>query len=385
MSTEPGSESRPAETRTDAAIRKRDYILIALWSAIILILAAITGYWAISHAHRSRVAAVQRQQARIDPNAVEEGKTVPERSPPPGHENDVPLDVRVGLYLERVNELSVRETSWTVEFYVWFSWTGKDIDPGKNFQVVDGSMESKDLLKETTKGEARYALYRVVAKITKSFDVSRFPCDDHLLTISIEDQGLQSYQLRYVADAVGSSVSSRVKFPGYRSYDQAVAVKPHSYKTSRGDPDVPVEFRATYSQFLFGIAIDRPDMGFFMKMFQGLFAAVAIALLAFFVKPTHVDPRFGLGIGAFFAAVANTYIVSSLLPESGAMTLTDMVNGIGMGVIFLTLVQSTISLDLYDRLGLEATSRLFDRVSLVVLGVPYFAINLAIPLVAMRQ
>jgi hypothetical protein len=116
-------------------------------------------------------------------------------------------------------------------------------------------------------------------------------------------------------------------------------------------------------------------------MFQGLFAAVAISLLAFFIKPTNVDPRFGLGVGAFFAAIANTYIVSSLLPDTGVMTLTDMVNGIGMGVISLSLVQSTLSLLLFER-GNEATSQLFDRASLVVLALTYIVINIAIPLTA---
>jgi hypothetical protein len=58
-----------------------------------------------------------------------------------------------------------------------------------------------------------------------------------------------------------------------------------------------------------------------------------------------------------------------------------MMNGISMGVIFLTLVQSTISLYLYER-GMEATSKLFDQVSFFVLGLAYLVINIAVPLTA---
>jgi hypothetical protein len=119
-------------------------------------------------------------------------------------------------------------------------------------------------------------------------------------------------------------------------------------------------------------------------MFQGLWAAVAIAFLAFFIKPTDVDPRFGLGVGAFFAGVANAYIVSSLLPDSGAMSLADTVNGIGMGTIFATLVQSTISLYIYDIRGDVALSRLFDRISAVIFVTAYVAINVAVPWAAMQ-
>ena len=41
MSTESGSDLRPAEPRTDAAISKRDYIFIALWSATLASLPAV--------------------------------------------------------------------------------------------------------------------------------------------------------------------------------------------------------------------------------------------------------------------------------------------------------------------------------------------------------
>jgi len=93
------------------------------------------------------------------------------------------------------------------------------------------------------------------------------------------------------------------------------------------------------------------------------------------------DPRFGLGVGGFFGAVANMLIASSLVPDSGIMTLMDMVNGIGMITIFLTVVQSTISLYLYDILEEVPLSRLYDRVSLVIFATGVLVINILIPLV----
>lgn len=87
-----------------------------------------------------------------------------------------------------------------------------------------------------------------------------------------------------------------------------------------------------------------------------------------FIKPTNVDPRFGLGIGGLFAAAANSYAVSSLIPDTGMMTLADMVNGFGVWMILLTVVQSTVSLYLFERMGAESLSRRFDQVSFAVLS-----------------
>src|SRR4029077_10837399 len=157
---------------------------------------------------------------------------------------------------------------------------------------------------------------------------------------------------------------------------------PHSYKSTRGDPRM-ASGQATYSQLIYGIWIKREGYGFYLKLFQGLYAAVGIAFLALFIKPTDVDPRFGLGVGAFFAAVANCYITAQMLPDSGVMSLADMVNGFGMGTIFLSLVQSTLSLYLYDIRGEEALSKRLDKVSAVIFLVGYTIVNIAIPLTAM--
>lgn len=169
--------------------------------------------------------------------------------------------------------------------------------------------------------------------------------------------------------------------PGYKVSKIGIVMKPHTYKTNFGEPGVSADKGHTYSQIIYGLWNIRPGFGTYMKIFVGLFAATAIAMLAFFIKPTDVDPRFGLGVGGFFGAVANMLIASSLFPDSGIMTLMDMVNGIGMITIFLTVVQSTISLYLYDILEEVPLSRLYDRVSLVIFATGVLVINILIPLV----
>ena len=108
--------------------------------------------------------------------------------------------------------------------------------------------------------------------------------------------------------------------------------------------------------------IDRGGLGLFTKMFQALFISVAVALLTCFIKPIHVDPRFGLGVGGLFATVANAYFVGSLVPESNEFSLADIVNLLGIVTILLSLTQSTLSLHVYETLGRPALSRRFDRV-----------------------
>ncbi len=222
-------------------------------------------------------------------------------------------------------------------------------------------------------------LYRVVARITKFFDVSRFPRDDHVLTINIENPASERRELLFVADKESSGVSSRVRIPGYSTYQEAILEKPHAYRSTHGDPRLAAGTEKVQSQLRMGLWIHRQDFGFYLKMFVALFVAVGVALLAFFIKPTDVDPRFGLGVGALGAVIVNTYVTSSLVPDTGVMTLADIVNHVGVITIFLSLMQSAISLYLYEKRGKKTLSRLFDRVSFLIFLPGYLVINLVLP------
>lgn len=366
METESTTPPAPKQNRLAA--------VVPVWAILLILFFAVAGWGIIGKTLRQKREAFARHSQRMN----HQDEAPPKPTGGPG-----PTEVRVGIYVDRVSEFSIKETAWTVDFYVWFLWQDKDLTPGESFQIIDGEVESREKKTEAKLPDGSfYVQYRVKAKMTKFFDISRFPADDHLLTIRIEDAALPIERLRYLPDKENSSISSRVEFPGYETYKILVVVQPHGYKTTRGDPRLAKGSQATFSQLIYGVWIKRDGLGFYLKLFQGLFAAVAIAFIAFFIKPTDVDPRFGLPVCAFFGAVANSYILASLLPDTAVVSLADMVNGLGMATIFLTLVQSALSLYLYDIRGEEALSQRLDRVSRVIFAVGYVGINIAIPIAA---
>ena len=186
----------------------------------------------------------------------------------------------------------------------------------------------------------------------------------------------------FVADKDSSGVSSRVQIPGYSIYRQAVIEKPHAYASTHGDPRLAAGTEKVQSQLRMGVWIHRQGSGFYLKMFVALFVAVGVAMLAFFIKPTDIDPRFGLGVGALGAVLVNTFVTSSLVPDTAVITLSDTVNHVGIVTIFLSLLQSAISLYLYEKKGRKPLSRLFDRVSFIIFFAGYSVINLVLPLAA---
>jgi hypothetical protein len=348
------------------------------WSILLILFFVIIGTFSLTKIDNLKKTSAARHADRMSASRIEAGRTAPELTLPAGSN---PEKVQVGVYLDHLASISVADNTWSPEFYLWFKWSNDAINPGDTFDIIEGEIVSKQKQSEFHRHGEHYEKYLIKAQITKYFDSLRFPLDDHVLTISIEDGKFPWKDLEYVSDIGHSNISSRVKIPGYIVTKHSLIMKPHTYKSNFGDPRLEKNNHATFSQHLYGVSIARDGLGIYFKVFIGLFAAVAISLLAFFIKPTDVDPRFGLGVGGFFGAVANSLLSVSFVADNGSLSLLDMVNMIGLISIFLTLVESTISLYLFDIRGEVALSRLFDRVSFTIIFIGFTLINIFIPII----
>jgi len=275
--------------------------------------------------------------------------------------------VTIGFYMESLDHISLHDGGWRTVLDVWCSWdhddADPDFDPFDDLVAVNGRIESSQILRERHAEGSHYVHRRLDVSFNRTYRIVNFPFDRHLLLASFENMVYPREELLFVPDEASSAVSRRVSTAGYSVGRYQAVENPHSYQTSRGWPGMAATERGTWSQPRLAVEIVPQGWGQFLLMFQALFVAVAVALLACFIKPIHVDPRFGLGVGALFAAVANGYLVSAQMPETGEFSLADLINLLGIGTIFLSLAQSTISLWIYETRDDPGLSREFDRLS----------------------
>ena len=336
---------------------------LILWVALLLILTLLAGWSTFIPALSNKNAAnVNYQNVSALPNQEATGK----------------LPVHVGISIEKISDFSIKNVAWSADFYVWFNWKQPPdsplFNPGDSFQIVAGTITNKQKLEDQTNNDERYELYRVSASVNYPFDVTRYPVDDHLLRLFIADPIHPDIQ--YIADRANSQISSAISIPGYRIAKTVIGAETVSEKTNLGNPSSPRQ----YPRFGFGIFVFRQGYGFYIKLFQALFAAVGVALLSGFFK-AHEEIRIELLVGGFFAAVANSYITSTYLPDTGAMTLMDKINAIGLVTIFLCMIQTVISGRFANR-GEAEFSRQFDRISFGLIAIIYLTLNIALPLAA---
>lgn len=283
---------------------------------------------------------------------------------------DKPAEVHAGIYVSRIYGMNLRENQFSADFYLWFRWKKAQLKPHETFEVVNGHVESKELIYEDRLDDSYYTVSRVSATVTKFWDVRRFPLDNHVMTIEIEDSQDEDFKQVYLADKDNSKYDPQVQVPGWDIKMGKAEIASHLYTTNYGDITLPTNSESSYSRFIYSLFIERPGYEYFLKMFLSVFVATLISFLAFLIKPTDLDPRFGLGIGAIFAAVASQYVVSSSLPETNVMTLADKLHILSIIFIFVSLFESTLSLRIFYK-GKEELSKRMDRTSLVVCLITY--------------
>ena len=277
----------------------------------------------------------------MDAKAPDPGKTKPENF----EITEKTRIVKIGAYLERIEDLDIKQSSWSYEFYLWFSWDPREIDfMGKKgnrhkneipFSLVNGDILKADKIEEIhdEKKNIAYVLYFVKAKNTQFFDVSLYPIDQHDLLIPIEHRWLDREILVFSPDTIDSKVSSRVNINGYeREANVKLIEKPHAYKSARGNPLLSTGYKVNFSQMRMALRIYKGGVPVILK----LFIIMYIAVLVTFIAPFSSDPS-RYTVGALFTTAGANYILSQKLPPTNSYTLAELINTFCMIVIIIMM------------------------------------------------
>lgn len=246
-----------------------------------------------------------------------------------------PQAIDVGIYLNNIPSISLKEKKFQVDFVIWFRWTGDDINPVETFSIFNGHIDAKDGVITKKIGDTRYASARVEATIFRNFDVAHYPLDNQTLKIQIEDSKADGRLVSYKPDKDNTNVSSKITVPGWAvgQFDSYGSVT--SYKTNYGDLSLARNAETRIPRYTFAIDLKRSGHGYFLKYFSMLFLAAALTLAGFAISSELIDTRFFLSTSAIFMAAITGGSLSTSLPETDEFGLGDQLYHMTMGFIFV--------------------------------------------------
>jgi hypothetical protein len=285
-----------------------------------------------------------------------------------------PEEVTIGMLVNRVDAINLKESTYDVDFYVWFVWSDLSIKPGETFEIVNGRINARAESDIHDVEGGRYSCYRVQATIIKEFDLFKYPRDRHHLTIEIED-ATSEVRLVYKLDDRNSMLSDDFYVPGFTASGGKFDVTGHVYNTNYGDPNLASDNKSVYSRFIASFDIHRPSGAAALKLYIGVFAAAMIGFLSLLARARQAEVRFGLGSAALFAAIATQFVIATNMPETSILTVPDLVCIATISSVFITLLNSALGLAL-SYVELDRISRRLDVALFVILPATYFILCL---------
>jgi hypothetical protein len=288
--------------------------------------------------------------------------------------DEPPDTVKTGIYVTSIHDIDFKQNEFTINLWLWLTYKNKKFDFWQNLEIPQAKSFTKSYYTVDTTGGRVYMLMKLQCVMKDSWRINNFPFDRQRLRLGIENSQFDASSLVFVADTLGQHYDPRFTLRGWNIDSFVVSTGIRTYETGFGDESLEKP-RAQYSTFRVRIAIDRNATELFWKMFLGMYVSFLISYMCFYIHADHIDSRFGLSVGALFAAIGNKYVIDSSLPDSSAFTLVDTLHGITLFFIFAVITSSAISLLLSKNNNLKAANK-YDLIIAQIMLVIYISLNI---------
>ncbi len=177
-----------------------------------------------------------------------------------------PTEVSVGVWLINVEKVDVAQSTFKLDFYLWFKFDPAQIslEQVKDFEFVNGDPTKYEVL-----AEDGYLEYRIKGDFFKTFDFTKYPFENQKLSVQLEHKTLDYTRLVYFPDTEGSNIDDQANVAGWSMTSFNVDAVEHSY----GDE--------SFSRFDSSVILQRPLYSSIFKSVMPIAVITTIALLAF--------------------------------------------------------------------------------------------------------
>jgi hypothetical protein len=230
-----------------------------------------------------------------------------------------PNEVTVGVYVNDIQQL---------DFYVWLRWKNPDINPAAKLEYMNpfqlwGHIPTP-LYEEpqSLPDGSKYMAIRYQGQFNSKLPLEKYPFDTQNLIVQFEDSSSGAAKQIFVPDTDAITLNPEMTLPGYILGKPTLTVESKPYPTNFGDTSLTSP--EPYSRVTFDVPVHRPSLTYAIKIILPIFLVVICAAFVFFIHPSFVEGRIGMGITALLTLVALQLTTNSLLPEVDYLMMIDM-------------------------------------------------------------
>jgi hypothetical protein len=260
----------------------------------------------------------------------------------------------IGIYLVDFNRFDVNAGTVEADYYLNVkSNSSVSID---DLDLMNGVVTSVSTVRNTSYEKE----YRISAVLTAEPDLSRYPFDNHALTIRIEPKLKNERVMILAIDPKNTALDPEADLPGWAFVGTGTSVTNMSYVVG----EVP------YSRAVFEYDITRDATSTILKFFLPLMLIIIVSLSSLLMK---VSSRLGLNASMFLAAVLIHWRISDSIPLVAYATFLDLFMIITYTTLVMVLISGILLLK-YSEAGDNARVGQVDRWSIRI--IPAISITL---------
>ena len=132
-----------------------------------------------------------------------------------------------------------------------------------------------------------------------------------------------------------------------------------------------------YSRVTIAVPVHRPMVTYAIKTILPIFLVVICAALVFFIHPSFVEGRIGMGITALLTLVALQLTTNSQLPEVDHLMMIDMLYFVAYIFVIASLAQ-VVRTSWAAHRGEDSRAISLDRMAFNVLALAYLLVTVGI-------
>lgn len=291
-----------------------------------------------------------------------------------------PTRVVIGAYINDIKEVDLASNSYSVDMYIWLRWDNPDIDPSLTIEAMnprDAWMTAKRQNEQPLKLEdgSYYNTIRYLGMFSSKLNVSKYPFDEQVLSMILEDSQLSIRDLEFVADQAGSMINPDLLLPGWTAKPLIVRIENKPYPTSWGidEPNTDI-----YSRVYVEVPVARPVISSAIKLFFPLLIVLAMGVFVFFLRPRMVESKIALASTVLLTLVALQFTTMSALPAVSYLTMVEFIYAVSFVFTLYVLIVSLITAwSSRDPESIEAVQ--YDRRAAIV-GLVGYVLALALTL-----
>jgi len=194
---------------------------------------------------------------------------------------------------------------------------------------------------------------RVLGQFLQKLDLADFPLDQQTLSIQLVAVGYSQEEVVFAElSEIPSAIAPSLSISDWQVLDSRAEIREYQ----------PVPGVRLASTFVFEFDAKRKVGHYASKIILPLLLIVAMSWLVFWIDPELAGPQISIAVTSMLTLIAYRFMVGGMLPRISYLTRIDVFTTASTILIFLTLIEATLTVMLTKSQQLEK-ARTIDRIS----------------------